>query len=278
MNIRRGSKRIWVIGGICCLLFSGRVSAAPGEVITASALAQTAEDVRIETIGQMCMEDYQKSGILASVSAAQCILESGNLTSELAVNANNCFGMKANLSGNTWEGSTWDGQSVYNKVTSEDTGNGMVNISADFRSYESLQMSIEDHSAYLLGAFNGSGLRYNGLVGQTDYRTAVQIIKDGGYATDSSYVDKVCEIIERYNLTRFDVLEVPEETEVEAEAEPDPEPDPVLTYNDKMFRIRKEWNNVKTQIGLYPTLRGAKRACKDGFRVFDSQGKELYAK
>lgn len=34
--------------------------------------------------------------------------------------------------------------------------------------------------------------------------TAIQIIKDGGYATDSGYVDKICGIIEKYELDKFD--------------------------------------------------------------------------
>ena len=39
---------------------------------------------------------------------------------------------------------------------------------------------------------------------EKDYRKAIQIIKDGGYATDSKYVDKVCNIIEENNLDVFD--------------------------------------------------------------------------
>ena len=51
---------------------------------------------------------------------------------------------------------------------------------------------------------NGNNLRYAGLKGCTDYRKAAQIIKDGGYATSRDYVEKLCSIIERWNLTRFD--------------------------------------------------------------------------
>ena len=47
------------------------------------------------------LEDMKKSGILASVSLAQFIQESGYGKTELAQNANNCFGMKCTLSGNT---------------------------------------------------------------------------------------------------------------------------------------------------------------------------------
>ena len=58
---------------------------------------------------------------------------------------------------------------------------------------------------YLLGAKNGKKLRYDGLKGCTDYKKAVQIIKDGGYATSLTYVEKLCSIIEKWNLTQIDV-------------------------------------------------------------------------
>ena len=44
----------------------------------------------------------KKTGVLASVTIAQAILESGWGQSELSLKANNLFGMKTNLSGNTW--------------------------------------------------------------------------------------------------------------------------------------------------------------------------------
>ena len=114
----------------------------------------------------------------------QFILESGYDKSELAQNANNVFGMKCSLSGNTWSGSTWDGMSKYTKQTKEQNADGSyTTITADFRKYPCVEDSIADHSAYLLGAKNGSKLRYDGLKDCTDYKKAVQIIKDGGYAT-----------------------------------------------------------------------------------------------
>ena len=57
-----------------------------------------------------------------------------------------------------------------------------VTITADFRKYPCVEDSIADHSAYLLGAMNGSKQRYSGLKGCADYKKAAQIIKDGGYA------------------------------------------------------------------------------------------------
>ena len=172
----------------------------------ASIFANLSEAEAVEIIGQMASADMQRSGILASVTAAQFILESGYGKSELAQGANNCFGMKANLSNNTWA-SVWDNVSVYTKQTGEQNPDGSyVTITADFRAYPCVEKSFEDHSQYLLGAMNGDSLRYMGLQGELDYRRAVQIIKDGGYATSHTYVDKLCNIIERWNLTRFDVM------------------------------------------------------------------------
>ena len=153
----------------------------------------------IAKIGALFSADQKKSGILASVSMAQFILESGYGKSELAQGANNCFGMKKSLSGNTWGVSTWDGSSVYTKKTQEQKADGSyVTVTADFRRYGCVEDSIADHSAYLLGAKKGSKFRYDGLKGCTDYKKAVQIIKDGGYATSLTYVDKLCNIIERW--------------------------------------------------------------------------------
>ena len=159
----------------------------------------------IEKVGPLFTADMKSFGILASVSFAQFILESGYGKSELAVEANNCFGMKVNLSGNNWPGSTWDGKSKYTKQTGEQEKNGSYKtITADFRAYPSISASIADHSAYLCGAKNGSRLRYDGLKNCKDYKKAFQIIKDGGYATSLDYASKLCAVVEKWNLTRFD--------------------------------------------------------------------------
>lgn len=157
----------------------------------------------IEQIGAMARADMAKSGICAAVTVAQAILESGWGKSDLAIKAKNIFGMKCNLSGNTWPGSSWDGKSTYNKSTGEYYSGSYTTVKADFRVYKSWAESVADHSAYLAGARNGSALRYAGLAGCTDYRRAAQIIKNGGYATSPDYVTKICNIVEQYNLVRF---------------------------------------------------------------------------
>ena len=72
------------------------------------------------------------------------------------------------------------------------------------RVYRLTVVSIRDHSLYLLGAMNGSRPRYAGLTKAQDFREATQIIKAGGYATDVRYVDKICDIIRRYGLDKYD--------------------------------------------------------------------------
>ncbi|WP_320920765.1 N-acetylmuramoyl-L-alanine amidase [Eisenbergiella porci] len=169
----------------------------------AAKLAAMSQAEFVDWIGKLSAEDMKTSGILASVTAAQSILESGYGKSELALNALNMGGMKAELSGNTWP-SAWDGK-MYTKDTAEQEPDGTyITIKADFRAYSSVAAYLADHSAYLTGAKDGEKLRYAGIVGCKDYRKAFQIIKDGGYATSLDYVDKLCAVVEKWNLTRYD--------------------------------------------------------------------------
>lgn len=182
---------------------TGKATPAPSG-LQATVFKDMSEADIIAKVGPLFTADQKSSGILASVSLAQFILESGYGKSELAQNANNCFGMKKSLSGNAWSGSTWDGNSVYTKKTQEYENDQYVTITADFRKYPSVEKSIADHSAYLLGAKNGNKLRYDGLKDCTDYKKAVQLIKNGGYATSPTYVESICNIIERWKLTQYD--------------------------------------------------------------------------
>lgn len=226
----------------------------------ASVLKDLSEADAIKRVGALFTADQKKSGILASVSLAQFILESGYGKSELAQNANNLFGMKKSLSGNSWSGSAWDGKSVYTKKTQEQNADGSYEtITADFRKYSCIEDSIADHSAYLFGAMNGKKLRYDGLKGCTDYKKSVYIIRDGGYATSLDYVEKLCSIIEKWSLTQYDAKD---------------SGGGVIWW----YRVRKTWADSRTQKGAYKILENAKK-CADqnlGYKVFDADGKVVY--
>lgn len=180
------------------------------------------------------------SGIFPSVSAAQMILESGYVKTPLAKSANNCFGMKANLSSNSWE-SVWDGVSVINVSTWEVIDGKTVQIKADFRKYPCIEDSIKDHAAYLLGATNGSKRRYEGLLNASNYREAIRIIKDGGYATDPAYVDKICSIIQRFSLDIYDPVKEEKKEE--------------FLYGVQVGHYKKE-HNAKNKVEAVKALTG----------------------
>jgi flagellum-specific peptidoglycan hydrolase FlgJ len=247
---------------------AAKVTAALGTPVASTGLqAASLKDMEsaevVTKVATLFTANQKQSGILASVSMAQFILESGYGKSELAQNANNCFGMKSSLSGNSWVGSAWDGHSVYTMQTGEQNTDGSyVTVTADFRKYGSIEDSIADHSAYLLGAMNGSKKRYEGLAGCTDYKKAVQIIKDGGYATSLDYMQNLCRVIEQWNLTQFDVA---------ASVTP-------VTPAATLYRVRKNWSDTESQKGAFRDLSNAK-ACADknpGYSVFDENGKAVY--
>lgn len=146
-------------------------------------------DELIEMLGRYAHEDMQESGILASVTVAQALLESGWGKSQLSATYNNYFGIKA--------GKSWSGPTV--TMNTKEVVNGKtITVKAKFRVYDSPLASMKDHSRILCAA------RYSGVKGERNYKRAIKIIKNGGYATDPHYVSKICNIIEQYGLTRFD--------------------------------------------------------------------------
>lgn len=241
----------------CMAAFVG-VSATVDNGIQAVEFANMADADIVKRVGELCAEDMKKTGILASISTAQFILESGYGKSVLAQMANNCFGMKCSLSGNTWNESSWDGTSEYSKETKEYVDGGYVTVIAAFRAYPNVEASIADHSAYLLGAKKGDVFRYVGLKGEKDYKKAVQIIKDGGYATAPDYIDKVYSLIEKYNLTIYDQQEE--------------------TVSEGWYRVRRSWSETKSQIGAYHSFEYAKALAdkNPGYSVFDEAGVKVY--
>lgn len=143
----------------------------------------------INKIAPLAQSDMLKTNVLASLTIAQAILESAWGESELAVNANNLFGIKASAD---WEGAK------YTRETREYINNEATTITADFKAYNTLQESISDHSALLQKE------RYTKVLQATDYKVACQEVYNAGYATDPNYPTKLIDLIEQYDLHRFD--------------------------------------------------------------------------
>ena len=149
-----------------------------------SMMAQDGDFVAyINQYKDIAIEQMRKYRIPASITLAQGLLESGAGKSELARKSNNHFGIKCH---------SWDGKRTYH----DDDEQGEC-----FRVYKSVRDSYEDHSIFL-----ATGSRYAFLFkfSETDYVNWARGLKRAGYATSPTYADKLIEIIERYNLDRFD--------------------------------------------------------------------------
>ena len=51
---------------------------------------------------------------------------------------------------------------------------------------------------------------------------------------------------------------------------------PATSSPKQLYRVRKSWSDAKSQIGAFSSLENAKKACKAGYTVFDSNGKQVY--
>ena len=124
---------------------------------------------------------------------AQAILESGKGTSELAIRANNYFGLKFRA------GRCPTCIGIYEKIGSEQNKDG---------SYVSTSMQwckFADMEGSVIGYFDFINIpNYANLKGVTDPRTYLENIRSDGYATSLKYVDKVMAVIEKYDLTKYD--------------------------------------------------------------------------
>lgn len=130
----------------------------------------------------------KKRGLFPSVVMAQSILESNWGRSQLSQEYNNYFGIKTvkKDDGIVFETEEYvDGQS----------GRYMQN----FKKYSSKKDSFE-HYAKLLS----TAKRYEKVKTAKDYKEAARYIKEGGYATDPAYADKIISVIEKYGLDKYD--------------------------------------------------------------------------
>lgn len=153
-------------------------------------MAYTAQQF-LDIIHEAVVEDMKRTKILASLTAAQGLIESNKGNSGLTKKANALFGIKAN--------SKWKGATV-TMSTKEEVNGQLITVQAKFRAYGSWAESINDHSDFLL-----TNKRYANLVGVTDYKLACKLIKDDGYATSSSYTKTLTDTIEKYALWLWDL-------------------------------------------------------------------------
>ena len=152
-----------------------------------SSKKMTREDY-IEAFKDIAIKEMGRSGVPASITLSQGMLESDNGNSRLAVKANNHFGIKCH--------NDWKGKKIYH----DDDHRGEC-----FRKYNSVYESYEDHSDFLRNV-----TRYEFLfeLDPLDYEAWAKGLKKAGYATNPQYAEKLVIIIEENELHQYDIIAI----------------------------------------------------------------------
>ena len=139
----------------------------------------------IEIFKSTAIKEMNRSGIPASITISQAILESAYGNSTLAIYANNHFGIKCKPD---WTGQTYAiGATCYKK-------------------YSSVIESYEDHSNHIKSRKWYADLFKLKI---TDYKGWAYGLKKAGYAQDPNYAFSLIQIIEKYKFYSFDSLYSP---------------------------------------------------------------------
>ena len=142
----------------------------------------------------LAIREQSLTGIPASIKLSMALLESNNGQSYLAIKGNNHFGIK-------WWNVANDGASFI-EVFDDDKNKHGKPIVSRFIKFSSAEASYKKHSEVLKRP------RYSILFtyATNDYRSWALGLGACGYATAKDYGARLIELIERYNLTQYDVL------------------------------------------------------------------------
>ncbi|HMR20466.1 MAG TPA: LysM peptidoglycan-binding domain-containing protein, partial [Sphingobacterium sp.] len=161
-------------------------------------------------------------------------------------------------------GGTWNGKSV---TRADDNPNDC------FRVYTNAEESFRDHSQFLLRK------RYEQLftLDRNDYKGWARGLKSAGYATNPRYAELLIDLIERYELYRYDstesygqkqqreqkvetIIEIKEEKELHVKAEEIKAPVKMVIYevkaSDTLYTISRQHNVTVDQIKQLNGLSG----------------------
>jgi len=181
-----------VYGGKTLKTESVQFTIYKGKLFTA--LPVVPKDQFLDFSSDLAVDTKNKNGMSAALQTAQAILETGwgqsvpvdKYTGQFS---NNLFGIKGIGTANSVTSNTWE---EYNGVS--------FRIDAEFRAYNNVRESWDDHNALLLTKERYAPFRdvmFDSTQGAWELRRC-------GYATDSSYAIKLIDIINRYNLRELD--------------------------------------------------------------------------
>ena len=152
--------------------------------------------VYIELYKKIAVQEMKRTGIPASITLAQGILESNSGESNLAKKFNNHFGIKCK--------SDWKGETTYQD---DDTKQEC------FRVYPTALASFKDHSDFLKNRPNYAALF---TLDPVDDSAWAYGLKKAGYATASDYPKRLLKIIDDYELSQYNFPELDNEEEESA--------------------------------------------------------------
>ncbi len=182
----------------------------------------------IKKYRKIAIKEMKKYGIPASITLAQGMLESGNGKSRLAKKGKNHFGIKCT---NDWSGRT---------IKEDDDKKNEC-----FRRYRKAEHSYRDHSEFI--AYRE---RYKFLFeyDKRDYKAWAYGLKQAGYATNPKYPELLIDIIDRYELHKYDKKHAKREIKKEEKLEKNTakKPDEKFEYHtvekgDTLYSISKKY-------------------------------------
>ncbi len=162
--------------------------------VTYSTASSTAQLDYIKTYKDAAVMEMNQGGIPASIILAQGLIESAAGQSDLAMNANNHFGIKC--------AGSWTGRTLYKQDDDRDA-NGKP-IKSCFRVYNTVAEGFHDHGEFLRDPkkHNRYGFLFN--LDKTDYKSWARGLQSAGYATSQTYATQLIDIIERFKIYEYD--------------------------------------------------------------------------
>lgn len=137
----------------------------------------------------IAIKEMKRSGVPASITLAQGILESGWGKSPLTRVSNNHFGIKCHAG--------WSGER--HQTMSESSAE--VIKTTCYRAYTNAEESYKDHTDFLL-----KNALYRPLFSNRDYQSWAVGLESLGYAHDDNYAELLVSIIECNELYKYDIL------------------------------------------------------------------------
>ncbi|MDB5211930.1 MAG: Flagellum-specific peptidoglycan hydrolase FlgJ [Sediminibacterium sp.] len=137
----------------------------------------------IKAYKEIAIEEMLRTGVPASITLAQGILESQYGESDLVKGSNNHFGIKCKTE--------WTGPKIFH----DDDEKGEC-----FRVYATPEESYKDHSDFLKTRPNYAFLF---KLDPTDYDGWAKGLKKAGYATNPAYPQKLLKVISDFNLQQY---------------------------------------------------------------------------